>query len=146
MGIRSRIHQWWALLRSEHSDPPRFGAAVALGVFIGVVPIYGFQIIVAVFLSRLFRINTITVVAAAHISTPPIGLLWIIGGVALGDWMRFGSVRVIGTEDAWKVMGGEVPDLLLSCMLGSIVIGALLGGLTGWLSYRWALKKSLAAD
>lgn len=45
--------------------------AVAFGGFMGVVPIWGFQLIVGVALAHLFRLNKALFVLAAHISIAP---------------------------------------------------------------------------
>ncbi len=45
--------------------------SIAFGIFMGIVPIWGFQLIVAVFFAILFRLNKPLVIIAANISIPP---------------------------------------------------------------------------
>ncbi len=45
--------------------------SMAFGVFMGIIPIWGFQLIVAILLSVLFRLNKLLVILAANISIPP---------------------------------------------------------------------------
>jgi glycosyltransferase involved in cell wall biosynthesis len=46
--------------------------SVAFGVFMGIIPIWGFQLITAIGLSILFRLNKALVILAAHISFAPL--------------------------------------------------------------------------
>lgn len=62
--------------------------SVGFGVFMGLVPIWGFQLVTAIALSVLFRLNKALVIISANISLPPlipfiiylsykIGAIWI---------------------------------------------------------------------
>lgn len=45
--------------------------SIGFGVFMGIVPIWGFQLIVALFFAAIFRLNKILVIIASHVSLPP---------------------------------------------------------------------------
>ncbi|QEC70320.1 DUF2062 domain-containing protein [Panacibacter ginsenosidivorans] len=65
-------------------------ASVAFGVFMGIVPIWGFQLVVAIFLAILFKLNKPIVIIAANISIPPmipliIFLSFMMGSFWIGD-------------------------------------------------------------
>lgn len=58
---------------SAHNDKPsKIAIALGFGVFMGIAPIWGFQMLVAAFLAHFFRLNKILVLAASNISLPPI--------------------------------------------------------------------------
>ncbi len=57
-------------LLKERLDPGRAAAAVFLGIFIGIVPIYGLQTLAAVGVALLFRLNKPLTVAATFINNP----------------------------------------------------------------------------
>lgn len=64
--------------------------AIALGMFIGIVPLWGYQIISVIALSHLLRLNKVLAVLASNISMPPmfpfiIYFSYKIGGVLLGN-------------------------------------------------------------
>ncbi len=64
--------------------------SLAFGVFMGIIPIWGFQLIVAILLSVLFRLNKLLVILSANISIPPmipliVFLSYKLGGLILGD-------------------------------------------------------------
>ncbi|MCF8374251.1 MAG: DUF2062 domain-containing protein [Bacteroidales bacterium] len=50
----------------------KIASALGFGILMGIVPIWGFQTIVAIFLAHLFKLNKALVVIAANISIPPI--------------------------------------------------------------------------
>jgi glycosyltransferase involved in cell wall biosynthesis len=58
------------LLNNHQSDAVK-ALSIAFGVFMGIIPIWGFQLVVAIFLAILFRLNKALVIIAANISLPP---------------------------------------------------------------------------
>jgi glycosyltransferase involved in cell wall biosynthesis len=69
------------------NDPVHIVAAsVGFGVFMGVSPLWGFQILIALAVSHLLKLNKALVIFSAHISLPPlipfiIYFSYILGGV-----------------------------------------------------------------
>ncbi len=62
--------------------------SVGFGVFMGIIPIWGFQLLVAIFLAVLFRLNKLIVIIAANISVPPmIPLILFLSYKAGAFWM-----------------------------------------------------------
>ncbi|GAA4371115.1 DUF2062 domain-containing protein [Hymenobacter saemangeumensis] len=59
------------IVNAEESNLQK-SVAIALGVFIGIAPIWGFQIIACLFLSTLLKLNKFLVLLSAHISIPPL--------------------------------------------------------------------------
>ena len=62
--------------------------SVMFGVFMGIVPIWGYQLITAIALAYLFKLNKLIVVVAANISIPPmipiiLYLSYVTGGIIL---------------------------------------------------------------
>lgn len=77
-------------LRQEvfnRNDPPGLTAAsVALGVFMGIVPIWGFQMVTAIALAVFLRLNKALVLLSANISIPPMIPLIIFLSYELGSY------------------------------------------------------------
>jgi glycosyltransferase involved in cell wall biosynthesis len=75
------------LFNVSHSPGLR-AASVGFGVFMGIVPIWGFQLLAAIFLAVLFKLNKILVIIAANISIPPmIPLIIFLSYKAGAFWM-----------------------------------------------------------
>ncbi|MBA2405344.1 MAG: DUF2062 domain-containing protein, partial [Bdellovibrionales bacterium] len=73
-----------SLLRSNISRK-RIIASVALGVFIGVIPIYGFQMYLAALVAFVFRLNFPLMFLAGQISLPPMIPLWTLISLQIGS-------------------------------------------------------------
>jgi glycosyltransferase involved in cell wall biosynthesis len=74
-------------IHAHQSDQVK-AMSIALGVFMGIVPIWGFQLVVAIFLAFIFRLNKTLVIIAANISIPPMIPLIIYCSYKMGAyWM-----------------------------------------------------------
>ena len=61
----------------------------------GIVPIWGFQLVVAIALAFLFRLNKALVVVAANVSIPPmIPLILFLSHLTGALWMGDASVSI----------------------------------------------------
>lgn len=70
--------------------------SVAFGVFMGIAPIWGFQLLVAIPLAMALRLNRYLVVLSANISLPPmipliIYLSYRVGGLVVAQPLRLAS-------------------------------------------------------
>ena len=115
----------------------RLAASVALGLFIGVTPIWGWQIVTTIGLAHLFKLNKFVAVTASNISLPPVlplilFLSYLTGGWILGanvDNFRFSS----GISLQW------VRENLIQYIIGSFALGlaiALVFGLISFLLFQ----------
>jgi glycosyltransferase involved in cell wall biosynthesis len=71
--------------------------SVAFGIFMGIVPIWGFQLLIGIPLAVLFRLNKVLFIAAANISLPPLIPLIIffsyyLGGFFVSEKLKFQSI------------------------------------------------------
>jgi len=122
--VRQPLRQFAAMLFREHLDPSHAAAAVFLGIFIGVVPIYGFQTIAVLALAALLRLNKPIAFAATWINNPVLQPLLIVGGLELGQFMLTG--RFLRLSMAHSV--AHLKSQLAVWVIGSIALGVLLGG------------------
>ncbi len=69
---------------TSHHSPRRAAAALALGAFLGVTPFHGFQVVSAMGLSLLLRLNRALTFLGVAISSPPFLPFWIAAGYGVG--------------------------------------------------------------
>jgi len=121
-----------ATVLSEGLAPGRAAAAVFVGVFIGNVPIYGFQAVTALALAVYFGLNKPLTLAATFVNNPLFQPFLVTASVGLGHFLLTGRVRPFVlpelTVKALKEGFGE-------WLLGSVILGALLGGVASLLTY-----------
>lgn len=138
------------LLRDHLFNPEettrRKALSIGFGVFMGIVPIWGFQMLVALGLAALFRLNKALVIIAANISIPPM-IPFII-------YLSFLMGRMYVSEDATWVLFSKnlsiesIQQNLFQYITGSItlaIVAGLLAGLTTWVLLTAFRKKRIAA-
>ena len=106
--------------------------SVAFGIFMGIVPIWGFQLVVAIFLAILFKLNKPIVIIAANISIPPmipviIFLSFMMGSFWIGDKAIDFSLTNNITLDSIKQ---NVQQYIYGSITLAIVAGIAFGLLT----------------
>jgi uncharacterized protein (DUF2062 family)/SAM-dependent methyltransferase len=123
--FQTRLRQLATTLLKENLTPGGAAAAVFLGLFIGIVPIYGFQTLVAVGLALFFRLNKPLTVAGTFINNPLLQPLIVVSSVELGYFLRDGSFRPFHFS---ALAGAHIKEELLGWVMGSVVLGVLVGG------------------
>ena len=83
------------LYNKEESIQKR-SLSIGFGVFMGIVPIWGFQMAVALLLATLFRLNKALTIIASNISIPPMIPLIVFLSFLLGRfWVGSNAVYMI---------------------------------------------------
>lgn len=93
----------WKIIRDEavKPDETNFSKAksVGFGFFIGIVPIWGFQLMVGIPLSIVFRMNKVLFLTAAHISIPPAIPFIIYASYKFGGLFYRNGVQITSLEN-----------------------------------------------
>ena len=80
---------------NPHESDLMKSVSVSFGVFMGIIPIWGFQLVAAIFLAHLLRLNKALVIIAANISLPPMIPLIIFLSYKMGGyWLKDTGVDV----------------------------------------------------
>ena len=121
-----------AALWHEGLTPGRAAAAVFAGIFIGNVPIYGFQTLAAIGLAVLFGLNKPLTLAATFINNPLFQPFLVAGSVAIGHFLLTGTWQAF----TWPDLSARGLKAGLSDWLaGSVPLGAMLGGVAALLTF-----------
>lgn len=146
--IVDRLRRLYADVRSalrSHLSPRQVGLAVGIGVFLGCLPAYGLHPLMCIAAARWLRLNDALTYVAANISNPFFAPALIALEVAVGHRIRHGDASPVPDSTGLLALSTRellktAPDLLLSCFVGSLPVGLVLGGLLGtgaWLVARW---------
>ncbi len=134
------------LLRPSESDTIKT-LSIAFGLFMGIVPIWGFQLAVAIPLAFLFRLNRAMVILAANISLPPmipliLFLSYRMGAIWMGEKATFLPFSTNLTLQ-------QVKQNITQYLWGSVTLAiaaAVIGAVITWVLIKLSKKKnSLAA-
>ena len=119
--------QLWKQIRSEPQERIAIAVAVAIGVFVSNLPIYGFQLLLCLYLSRRLHLNPVAMVLGSFFSTPPIGPVIIIADVILGHLLLFGSFLNVHDFDFARIgVAATAWRTILEWTLGSFISGTIL--------------------
>ncbi|RWW93758.1 DUF2062 domain-containing protein [Flavobacterium cerinum] len=104
--------------------------SIALGVFIGIAPLWGFQTILVLFLAYILRLNKLIAFAFSNISFPPVIPLIIYLS------LQMGSLAVVGATPIEKMSTMEaIKQNLTQYLAGSILLATLLAFVFGMAGY-----------
>jgi glycosyltransferase involved in cell wall biosynthesis len=113
---RKMLYQ--AIFATPGETNSRKAASLGFGVFMGIVPVWGFQLAIGIPLAILFRLNKALFLLAANISIPPVMFVIMALSVATGKWIlgidtilpdfRNITLDVVKEEGASFFLGGTV--------------------------------------
>ena len=108
-------------------------ASVGIGVFMGIVPIWGLQMAVAIALAFVLRLNKALVILAANISIPPMIPLILYAS------HEFGAVWLGENAQSLKFDSGlsleVVRQHLTQYIAGAITLAIVAGSFFAFLTY-----------
>ena len=123
---RQRLRAVLRHLFSEHTQTPgRLAAAVGLGLFCGIAPIWGWQMVVAALLAHRLRLNKAIALGASNISFPLAAPFILAAGLVLGHYLHTGSLIELSPTDAAR----QTPVYIGEWFIGSVVLAVLVGAL-----------------
>ncbi len=110
----------------------RIALALGLGIFMGIVPIWGYQIVTGLALAHATRLNKFWVVAASNISIPPFIPFILFGSYHLGGFI-LGKPFSMSFDQNLNLenIGSDVYQYLV----GAVVLSVFAGLLTALTSY-----------
>lgn len=127
-------------LLGTNSKPSTQAFSVAFGVFMGIIPIWGFQLATAILLAFLLKLNKPLVILFANISIPPFlpFILYLS--------MLCGSIWVTSTAPLFfipdKMDLNYVKPFLLQYIAGSISLAIIAAVAFGSATYAYLLIKN----
>jgi uncharacterized protein (DUF2062 family) len=133
------------ILNPEQSDS-RKAASIGFGIFMGIVPIWGFQLAIAIFLAVLMRLNKALVIVFANISIPPMIPLIIFLSYKMGNiWMGENAVQLNFSK---TITLQDIQTNLRQYLYGSVtlaIVAGLTAALVSYLLMKLLRSKNLAA-
>jgi uncharacterized protein (DUF2062 family) len=132
-GARRQLGRTWRRLRGGELSRGRASGSVAVGLFIGSLPLYGLHFPLCVAVCVPLRLDTVTAYVAANISNPLTAPLLIAAEIELGSLLLQGHFVELEWEQLERTgLGG----FALQLAVGSPLVGLLLaavGALVTWL-------------
>jgi len=117
-----------ASIKEEVFNPeePDFkkAASIGFGVFMGIFPAWGFQMLIAFIFAMLFRLNKVLVIASSNISITPmippiIFTSYLVGGYFVADKITFDNLTQVNIE--------AIHLNIRQYLIGSVILAAAMG-------------------
>ena len=141
----------WRGIRAGDLRRDELAVGLALGVFIGNLPVYGLHTVMCLYASVRMHLNpSVVVVGSCLFATPPLGLVFIALSIATGHFILQGAVISLDSihvaDQSWAQLIGR---FFFEWAVGSLVVGvvmALLTGLSGYAFFGWLQRRSGTSD
>ena len=142
---QSRVSIWHplrsiGLLLTEHATPRQLALAVALGVFLGALPLIACHTLAILIAAALLRLNRVAAVAASQICMPPLVPALCI---EIGHFLCYGRFLTLSGVDGLRSasfleLGYMGLQGLLDWLVGSLPVGGILALVFGLITYATA--------
>jgi uncharacterized protein (DUF2062 family) len=127
----TRFQRLFQELRTEGGTPLRTAAAVALGIFIGCLPLWGVHLAICVLVGRMFGLSRLKMYLAANISNPLVLPFLLLAQIQAGRFVRRGDFYALTLHDVRSTspwLFGE--DLVVGSLLVGVGLGVLGAAIT----------------
>lgn len=130
----------------QHDDSTvKKSLSIALGVFVGIAPFWGFQTVLVLGLATLLKLNKVIAFTFSNVSIPPFIPFIIYGSLKLGQLVMGGESILFAQVDA----DFSVAAHLMQYVVGSFILASLMAVLFGVIGYlgldfyekKWRLKE-----
>lgn len=120
-GLWNTFKEQW-----NNKDESNFNKAVAVGFgfFMGIIPIWGFQMLVAAALAKLFRLNVIITLISSNISIPPMIPLILFACFWTGALVMDDPATMLWSSD---ISLEDVYINLKQYVIGSVIFATIAG-------------------
>jgi uncharacterized protein (DUF2062 family) len=103
--------------------------SVSLGIFVGILPVWGYQMLIAFGVAQMVKLNKAIALVASNISIPPMipFILWgsyITGGLVLGK-----------SSDLLEFTFATMKQNLFQYLIGSVIFAAICSVSFGLITY-----------
>lgn len=104
--------------------------SIGFGFFMGIIPLWGFQLLIGIPLSILFRMNKVLFITAANISIPPMIPLIIYSSLVFGQLFFEGNIN---NQKIFSFTLESIKENSIQYVVGACLL-AISTGLVGFLT------------
>ena len=120
------------ILNSDDSNA-KLAISVAVGLFIGVLPIWGWQMLATFGLAHFFKLNKFVAITSCNISLPPMLPLIIFLSYIMGGWILGANVSNLEYNSGFGLHW--IKENLIQYLVGSLILGFVVAAVLGPFTY-----------
>ncbi|MDR3132975.1 MAG: DUF2062 domain-containing protein [Prevotellaceae bacterium] len=133
---RENLRKWFREHILQSSEPNRkITLSVMLGVFMGIVPAWGWQMLAAFSLAHLLRLNKAIAVVASNISVPPMIPLILFGSFSCGAWALGRPLALSLHTASFEAVYRDLLQYIVGSFVLAVLCALAAGAVTGLLLY-----------
>jgi uncharacterized protein (DUF2062 family)/SAM-dependent methyltransferase len=133
--LRDKVREAWRRLRGGDLTPARAAASVAVGLAIGVTPLYGFHLPLVIAVCVPLGLDTPVAYLAANISLPFIAPFLTMAEIEIGSKITTGAWLSL-TREALREYG--IKPFLRQIVVGTIIFSPLVASVGASLTFAVA--------
>jgi uncharacterized protein (DUF2062 family) len=129
----------------KSESPARKSCAVAVGVMMGIMPVWGYQLIAALALAFIFKLNKVIVAIATNISFPPMIPFILYGSIKTGEIVSGKKADILFSSGLTFEL---IKKNMFIYLTGSIILAVIVSigfGLITFLMLSMSVKKAVKA-
>lgn len=131
---KKNIQEFFRTQITHNKEPNiKITFAVMLGLFMGVAPVWGYQMLIAFALAHFLKLNKIIVLVTSNISIPPMIPIIIFASFKTGG--LFIEANKLNLKYNSGISLDLIKDNLIQYIVGSLVFGVILAVAFGILTY-----------
>lgn len=115
-------------------SPLKKSLAIALGIFIGIAPFWGFQTVIVLFLASFLKLNRFIAFSFSNISIPPMIPIIILASIKIGYLMTGSEIDISYDFDYWVTHFKELKGLK-EYLIGSFTLASISALVIGSVSF-----------
>ncbi|MGM0551781.1 MAG: DUF2062 domain-containing protein [Bacteroidota bacterium] len=120
-------------LHENNESNAKIALAITLGVFMGIAPVWGYQMLIALALAHLMKLNKVITLVASNISIPPMIPFILYASFKTGE--LFVNTAPLSLLDPRQLEFNTIKEHLVQYLLGSITFGFVMAILAGIITY-----------
>lgn len=143
--LAAKKKSFWLQLKHDilqpNEKPSVKAASIGFGFFMGIVPIWGFQLLVGIPLAMAFKLNKALFFAAANISIPPMIPVIVLCSYAVGAFFMEEAVPLPQLSD---ISLETIHINVVQYAIGGVALAVIMGLLGGMVSYCFLNRRKKA--
>ncbi len=140
-GFRHSAHDIFA---DNAHEPGKLAAAMGVGLFIGIAPLWGVQMLLALWIAHRLRLNKAVAALASHVSIPPMIPIIFCGALTLGSWLLTGkwfefSLKSMTRQEWFAAAKAHAWEWVVGSFVLAIIV-SVTGSILTYIIARWVRK------
>jgi len=126
-GLRDSLKKEFS--KKEYSNF-MLSASVGFGLFMGVFPIWGYQLILGLTLAHLMKLNKVIFFISANISIPPMIPIILYSSLSIGSLLLGNHINFFTSNINWEFIKQNLMQYIIGAVSLSFILGLIGTGVT----------------